>query len=429
MNLPDLKKTSGVVIAGLLAVGACSPRARPPLGPGPARGCLVTGSGEWPRREIAVGVTHPVVPQRAPVASNPGESLVLPFLYETLVDIDCGGQALPALAEAWRSEADGRVWTFRLDPRARFWDGAPVTATDVARGLLAAGGPPAGVTHVGVRDEHTVSLHFERAHREVPLLVGDRDLSVTAPRRYGDWPVGTGAYRPAPSEDTLGTDGERDEIVALPREGSSRPPLRFIVRPGVDGRDLLDEGADLLVTRDAAVIDYAGLRPELEISPLEWDRTYVLLSPTRARAVTRGEDVAEGLPVALLGRLARNAVKGGARPYGSASWWEAREACPASRARLAELPLRPAPAAYGTGTRRLAYLEGDAVAGQLAGRLVALVAGSEREAVTDLAAAIPGLPEAAGALHAIALPDSAFDGTARWKRVPLRRRDVHEGLR
>jgi hypothetical protein len=367
------------------------------------------------RRELAIAVPSPVVPQRAPVASTSGESVVFPFLYETLVQIDCRGKARPGLAEAWRPEEDGRVWTFRLDRRARFWDGALVTAADVARGLLAADGPAAGITHVGVRDEHTLSLRFERAHREVPPLVGDPDLSVTGPR-YGDWPLGSGAYRPAAPGDTAGTDGDGDVIVALPREGS-RPPLRFTVRPGADGRDLLDEGADLLVTRDAAVIDYAGLRPELEISPLEWDRTYVLLSPTRARALTRGEDVAEGLPVVLIDRLARDAVKGGARPHGSAGWWEDLKACRASRVRLAELPLRPAPAAYRTGTRRLAYREGDETARQLAGRLVALVAGSEDDVVANLAAAIPGLRGAAGALHAVALPDSAFaaalhDGSA-----------------
>lgn len=419
MNLPDGKRISVVVIAGLLAVSACGTRTRAPAGPGPAERCLVTGSGAGFGRELTIAVSHPVAPERAPVASNPAESLVFPLLYETLVHVDCQGEARPGLAEGWRSEEDGRVWTFRLDPKARFWDGAPVTAADVALGLLAAGDPPPGITHVGVRDERTLSLRFERTYREVPAWLGDPALSVTGPRRYGDWPLGSDAYRPAATSDSPGADDLRDEIVALPREGSSRPMLRFAVRPGIDGRDLLDEGADLLVTRDADVIEYVGLRPELEISPLAWDRTYVLLSPTRARALARGEEVAEGLPATLLGRLARDAVKGGVRPHGSGGWWKALDACRVSRARLAELPSRPPPAAYHTGRhpRRLAYREGDEAARQLAGRLVALVAGPDGEVVGDLAAAIPGLREAVGALGAVALPDSAFaaalhDGSA-----------------
>lgn len=412
MNLPDLKSTSRVAIAGLLAVWACGPRTPAPAGPGPADGCLITGSGAGPPRELAIAVAHPVAPEQAPVASNPGESLVFPFLYETLVRIDCRGAARPALAESWSAEEGGRVWTFRLHPQARFWDGAPVTAADVALGLLAAGDPPAGITQVGVRDERTLALRFERAHREVPALVGDPALSVTGPRAYGEWPLGSHAYRPAAAPDSLGSDGLGEEIIAVPREGSARPRLRFAVRPGADGRDLLDEGADLLVTRDAAVIDYVGRRPELEISPLGWDRTYVLVSPTRARGLARQEDVAQGLPVALLEQLARDAVKGGARPHASEGWWrDDVDECRVVRTRLAERKSRPALAAYraDAGPRRLAYPEGDETARQLAGRLVALAAGTEGAADGGLAAAIPGLRASGGSLQAVAMTDSAFE--------------------
>jgi microcin C transport system substrate-binding protein len=37
----------------------------------------------------------------------------------------------PELASAWEISKDGREFTFTLDPKARFWDGSPVTAEDV----------------------------------------------------------------------------------------------------------------------------------------------------------------------------------------------------------------------------------------------------------------------------------------------------------
>lgn len=38
---------------------------------------------------------------------------------------------VPVLAESWEPNADGDVWTFRLNPNATFHDGSPVTAEDV----------------------------------------------------------------------------------------------------------------------------------------------------------------------------------------------------------------------------------------------------------------------------------------------------------
>nr|WP_313072630.1 ABC transporter substrate-binding protein [Melaminivora sp.] len=50
-------------------------------------------------------------------------------LFEGLVCSDADLVIKPCLAESW--SADGKVWTFKLRPNAKFSDGSPVTANDV----------------------------------------------------------------------------------------------------------------------------------------------------------------------------------------------------------------------------------------------------------------------------------------------------------
>ncbi|MET0250410.1 MAG: ABC transporter substrate-binding protein [Sphingobium sp.] len=63
---------------------------------------------------------------------RPGAKLMLETTAQGLVAFDAAGDILPALAQRWIVEDDGRSYIFRL--RRAFWpDGRRVTATDVAR--------------------------------------------------------------------------------------------------------------------------------------------------------------------------------------------------------------------------------------------------------------------------------------------------------
>ena len=58
--------------------------------------------------------------------------IVHDYIFESLIDRDPDTLELrPLLADRWTVSPDGLVITFHLDPRARFADGAPVTADDV----------------------------------------------------------------------------------------------------------------------------------------------------------------------------------------------------------------------------------------------------------------------------------------------------------
>ena len=61
---------------------------------------------------------------------GPGGVVRLSLIYDTLTWKDARG-LIPWLAASWRVSPDGRTYTFRLDPRARWQDGRPLSAGDV----------------------------------------------------------------------------------------------------------------------------------------------------------------------------------------------------------------------------------------------------------------------------------------------------------
>lgn len=67
---------------------------------------------------------------------NPGAKLILEATAQGLVAFDASGEILPALAQRWIVEEDGRSYIFRLR-RAQWADGTKVTAKDVAALLMA----------------------------------------------------------------------------------------------------------------------------------------------------------------------------------------------------------------------------------------------------------------------------------------------------
>lgn len=53
------------------------------------------------------------------------------LLFEGLTKLDENQQAKPALAAAWQTSEDGKIWTFTLRDNAQWHDGKPFTAEDV----------------------------------------------------------------------------------------------------------------------------------------------------------------------------------------------------------------------------------------------------------------------------------------------------------
>jgi len=108
--------TAGLLCAGALATG-CSDRSSGPVA------VSVVG--------VRDDFAKPL--ERLP---DPGAKLILEATAQGLVAFDAGGEILPALAQRWIVQDDGRSYIFRL--RRAFWpNGERVTAGDVARLLSA----------------------------------------------------------------------------------------------------------------------------------------------------------------------------------------------------------------------------------------------------------------------------------------------------
>jgi len=325
-------------------------------GPGVATSgdaCLLsTGEVTARARRLTIALAEPVDPRHAPLPRSDAERVVFRHLYETPVRLDCEGHVVPALAEKWVRDDDGRRWTFRLRDDAQFWDGAPVTAQDVVFGRSGVGYTLAAL------ETRVVTVMLARPMDKVPPLLADPALAVTKPAPDSSWPIGTGRYWATSATTTP------QEIRAHSNAGDT---LVFRIASG-DARDLLDAGVDLLVTRDRALRDYAATQQGFGVVALPWDRTYVFVTPEA------GGNRLDGL---------EQAVRAEARRAEGPFWWLDLRACGAP-------PAASPPAAAAT-QRRILYSRADPTARELAGRLAALTrAVAVARAPDDLTDALSG---------------------------------------
>src|SRR3989475_1385976 len=267
-----------LLIACLSVAGCAHPRVGAPGGPGgpgapgqvevPEDKCLLsTGSVATHTVTVTIGLTDAVDPRHAPLGRNDAERIVFRHLYETPVRIDCDGHAVPELFDQWTKDDAGRRWTFRLRDGAQFWGGAAVPAQDAGFGRGGTGytlrpPPPAP-------DTRAVTVTLAKETNDVPIVLGDRSLTVTKSAPDTSWPIGTGRFWA-----TSGTTTAQ-EIRAHSPQGDT---IVFKFATSGDARDLLDAGVDLLVTRDRALRDYGATLQNRTVVALPWDRTYVFVS-------------------------------------------------------------------------------------------------------------------------------------------------------
>lgn len=370
----------------------------------------------WPGQSadtVLWALEFSVDPGNAPRPRNGSERQVFAHLYETLIEVDCEGEVRPALAGSWRSKEGGRIWTLTLRREARFWDGSPVSAADaVASWANAATASPAGIDSALIVDERTVEIHLRRRHREVPRMLADPAYAVARRSDGNGWALGSGPHR-VESQSGSASGESFDRIFVLPTDDGT-PVIEFRTIAGRDTRDVFESGIDVLVTRDPAVIDYAGTLSAFDDVALAWDKTHVLLATSRVRELRRDGYVGD-LAEMGLDALARDAVRSDARGHGPPSWWSDLASCPASIDVLAGLPPLPRGAYGGSDRRVIAYPSEDPTARELAERLVALAAARpvDQHQPEALAAAVPNLVGVPGELVAEGLDTERFAKSLR----------------
>src|ERR1051326_8536335 len=130
--------------------------------------------------------------------------------------------------------------------------------------VAADGAPP--------RDTVVVALPEPEAERFVAAHLAD----------HPDAPDCTGAARPA-ALPMFRIASERP-LVLVPVD-SERPARVIVIRPAdprADPRDLIDRGADVVITADPPALEYARQRGGLRLVPLTWAVTYILVVPPDA---------------------------------------------------------------------------------------------------------------------------------------------------
>lgn len=132
-----------------------------------------------------------------------GEHVHEPLIQSTLIITNAGMGFEPDLALSWSCSDDGLVWTFALRDDARFTDGEPLTASDVAftiNGIKANDAAQADLSMVDEAvavDDFTVEVRLLKPFNAILYtlavvgIVPEHSYDVSY---YGSLPVGSGRY-------------------------------------------------------------------------------------------------------------------------------------------------------------------------------------------------------------------------------------------
>ena len=189
-----------------------------------------------PYREGVLGRPVSVSPL---TARTQADRDLVALVFCGLVKNGPSGTLLPDLAESWTVDPTGAIWTFALRDDARWHDGEPVTADDVAFTIETLqdpdyAGPAAGSWNdatVAVVDSRTVTItlanplggFLQAATQPIAPahLLADVPVAELANDTFGRQPIGAGPFA------LIRLDDDRAELVpaAVVRPGETPGPL------------------------------------------------------------------------------------------------------------------------------------------------------------------------------------------------------------
>jgi peptide/nickel transport system substrate-binding protein len=281
------------IIASLVGIPAlipAAPAAEPSAEPDP----IVTR----PYREGVVGHPFSISPL---TARTQADRDLVALIFSGLVRNGPSGTLLPDLAESWTVDPTGATWTFELRPDARWQDGEPVTAQDVAFTIRTLQdpeyvGPAAGswkdatVQAIGPQTvvftlTNPLGGFLQAATQPIaPVhLLGEVDVTALADDPFGQRPIGSGPFA------LVGLDADTAELA----------PAASIASDGT-GPGAFEPLVDSLATA-APTARPATLSPYLAgIEFHYFDDVEELMAAYRAGEL----DAASGLPPDVAGELA-----------------------------------------------------------------------------------------------------------------------------
>lgn len=242
-------------------------------------GCSDEGSGPVTVSVIGTGADFAKPLENLP---DPGSKLFLEATAQGLVAFDASGEILPALAQRWIVEDDGRSYIFRL--RRAFWpDGARVTAKDVARLLTARietlrrldpDGPLDAIRDVVAMTGEVIEIRLAAPRPYVLQMLAQPQMAILT--RDG----GTGPYRRETHERVPG-----GALVLTPVERATNEAGDELPVPAWQTRIVRAERAALAIIRflqDKSALVLGGRFSDLPmLVPAGVDRDDVRIDPVR----------------------------------------------------------------------------------------------------------------------------------------------------
>lgn len=200
-------------------------------------------SGPTALREGVIGLPERPLPL---FATTGADRAIVALTYRGLTRLDTSGYPTADLATSWSVSEDGLVWTFVLDPTARWEDGTPITAADaqltvgLAGELRLDGGYWEALTVEVSESTGDLVVRAPRALANLPALLGTLPLlpahlfSGTAARdipqlEAAATPMGSGPFRVVALDGGAAALELRDDLLAGDRAA------RSLMREGATG--------------------------------------------------------------------------------------------------------------------------------------------------------------------------------------------------
>ena len=121
------KAMMGVAVVAALALAAgCSSTSHSPSGGTSNAGGVVEGG------TLRLGSSSSIDSLNPFVAINQDAYSTFEYIYPELVQYNAQMKFAPDFAKSWSTSSDGKVWTFKTQPDAKWSDGQPLTAKDAA---------------------------------------------------------------------------------------------------------------------------------------------------------------------------------------------------------------------------------------------------------------------------------------------------------
>ncbi|MFH5925779.1 ABC transporter substrate-binding protein [Roseomonas xinghualingensis] len=166
-------------------------------------------------------------------------------VFQPLIQQDARQELRPAIASSWRV-VDDLTWEFTIDPKARFHDGAPVTAEDVAFTIQRAGNVPNSPSSFGYATRVVTAVEDAgngvvriRTRVPTPLLANNLSLVMIVSKKHGEAAttpdynsgkamIGTGPFRHVSWQPGSAFVAERNPHFHGPAPAFARVELRPI---------------------------------------------------------------------------------------------------------------------------------------------------------------------------------------------------------